>query len=154
MVEMPAVNTPQFSWVRSRLPRHPQPVPPIYQPEVAARAIVYAADHPRRRMYLVGASTLATIIANRIVPSALDRYLAKTGYGSQQTEELEQPRSDNLWQPLDAPDGHDYGAHGEFDERSHPRSAELFMSRHPAATTVGTAAAAALAALAISRRKT
>jgi hypothetical protein len=133
--------------------RHPQPVPPIYQPEVAARAIVYAADHPRGRMYLVGASTLATVLANRIVPAALDRYLAKTGYDSQQTDELEQPRSDNLWQPLDAPGGHDYGAHGEFDERSHPHSAELFLSRHPALTTAGTAAAAALAALAI-RRKT
>jgi hypothetical protein len=152
VVEMPAVNTPQFSWVRSRLPRHPQPVPPIYQPEVAARAIVYAAGHPRRRMYLVGASTLGTVVANRIVPAALDRYLAKTGYGSQQTGEQEPSRSDNLWQPLDAPGGHDYGAHGEFEDKSHPRSAELFLSRHPAVTTAGTAAAAALVALAISRR--
>ena len=71
---MPAVNTPQFSWVRSKLPRHPQPVPPIYQPEVAARGVVWAADHPRRKQYFVGASTTATILANRVAPAILDRY--------------------------------------------------------------------------------
>ena len=84
VVQMPAVNTPQFSWVRSRLPRHPQPVPPIYQPEVAARAVVMAAASPQRREYWVGASTVATITANRIAPGLLDRYLARTGYRSQQ----------------------------------------------------------------------
>ncbi len=82
VVQMPAVNTPQFSWVRSRLPNHPQPVPPIYQPEVAARGVVYAADHPGRKQYWVGASTTATILANRVAPALLDRYLARTGYGS------------------------------------------------------------------------
>ena len=85
VVQMPAVNTPQFSWVRSRLPRHPQPVPPIYQPEVAARGVLYAADHPQRRQYWVGASTAATVAANKFVPALLDRYLARTGYDSQQT---------------------------------------------------------------------
>src|SRR5487761_179279 len=85
IAQMPAVNTPQFSWVRSRLPRHPQPVPPIYQPEVAARGVLLAADHPQRRHYLVGASTVATVLANRVVPALLDRYLARTGYNSQQT---------------------------------------------------------------------
>ena len=79
VVQMPAVNTPQFSWVRSRLPRHPQPVPPIYQPEVAARGVVYAAGHPHRKQYWVGASTAATIVANRVAPALLDRYLARTG---------------------------------------------------------------------------
>jgi NAD(P)-dependent dehydrogenase (short-subunit alcohol dehydrogenase family) len=99
VVQMPAVNTPQFSWVRSRLPRHPRPVPPIYQPEVAARAVVTAADHPRRKEYWVGASTAATITANRVVPALLDRYLARTGYGSQQSAD---PRSAGAWQPVAA----------------------------------------------------
>ena len=85
VVQMPAVNTPQFSWVRSRLPRQPQPVPPIYQPEIAARGVVFAADHPRRKEYWVGAATAATIAANKVVPALLDRYLARTGYDSQQT---------------------------------------------------------------------
>ena len=100
VVQMPAVNTPQFSWVRSRLPNHPQPVPPIYQPEVAARGVVFAADHPRRKQYWVGASTVATILANRVVPALLDRYLARTGYDSQQTaQEAEPGRPDNLLEP-------------------------------------------------------
>src|SRR5690349_12590520 len=85
MVQMPAVNTPQFSWVLSRLPRQAQPVPPIYQPEVAARAVVHAAEHPQRREYWVGASTAATLAANAIAPGLLDRYLARTGFDSQQT---------------------------------------------------------------------
>jgi NAD(P)-dependent dehydrogenase (short-subunit alcohol dehydrogenase family) len=122
VVQMPAVNTPQFSWVRSKLPRHPQPVPPIYQPEVAARGIVRAADHPGRRQYLVGASTRATIVANRVLPGLLDRYLARTGYDSQQTSEPEPPgKPDNLWQPRDEAPGTDHGAHGEFDSKAHPR---------------------------------
>ncbi len=144
VVQMPAVNTPQFSWVRSKLPRHPQPVPPIYQPEVAARGVVYAADHPRRKQYFVGASTAATILANRVAPALLDRYLARTGYGSQQTGEREPSRPDNLWQPVDDPRGDDHGAHGEFDARSHSRSAQLLVSHHPvAALATGVAAAAA-----------
>jgi hypothetical protein len=119
---MPAVNTPQFSWVRSKLPRHPQPVPPIYQPEVAARGVVRAADRPSRREYLVGASTKATILANRVIPALLDRYLARTGYGSQQTGQREPAdKPDNLWQPLDQAPGTDHGAHGEFDQQAHPR---------------------------------
>ncbi|MFG2833323.1 SDR family oxidoreductase [Streptomyces sp. NPDC048434] len=87
LVKMPAVNTPQFSWVLSRLPRHPQPVPPIYQPEVAARAVAHAADHPRRKQYAVGASTVATVLANKLAPALLDRYLARTGFDSQQTDD-------------------------------------------------------------------
>jgi len=145
VVQMPAVNTPQFSWVRSKLPRHPQPVPPILQPEVAARGIVYAADHPQRRQYFVGGTTAATILANRVVPALLDRYLARTGYDSQQTSRREGPgRPGNLWEPADNPPGQDYGAHGEFDDKSHPRSAQLFLSHHPvtaAAAGVATAAA-------------
>jgi NAD(P)-dependent dehydrogenase (short-subunit alcohol dehydrogenase family) len=131
VVQMPAVNTPQFSWVRSRLPKHPQPVPPIYQPEVAARGVLYAADHPRRRQYWVGASTAATILGNRVAPALLDRYLARTGYGSQQTAEPADPdRPDNLLQPVDGINGHDHGAHGAFDGRSRGRSTQAWLSRH------------------------
>jgi NAD(P)-dependent dehydrogenase (short-subunit alcohol dehydrogenase family) len=150
VVQMPAVNTPQFSWVRSKLPRHPQPVPPIYQPEVAARGIVFAADHPRRKQYFVGATTAATILANRVVPALLDRYLAKTGYDSQQTPSRESPgRPDNLWEPVDSPQGDDHGAHGAFDDKSHSRSAQLLLSHHPlAATVAGAGTAVACVALA------
>ncbi|HEY2075902.1 MAG TPA: SDR family oxidoreductase [Streptosporangiaceae bacterium] len=131
IVQMPAVNTPQFSWVKSKLPRHPQPVPPIYQPEVGARGVLYAADHPRRREYWVGASTAATLTANKAVPGILDRYLARTGYSSQQTSEPVAPdRPDNLMQPVDGPPGTDHGAHGEFDRRSHARSAQLWFSHN------------------------
>jgi hypothetical protein len=141
---MPAVNTPQFSWVRSKLPRHPQPVPPIYQPEVAARGIVFAASHPRRRQYYVGATTTATILANRVVPGLLDRYLARTGYGSQQTGSAEgSDRRGNLWEPADRAPGDDYGAHGEFDDKSHPRSAQLLLSHHRLAAAAAAATAAA-----------
>jgi len=131
VVQMPAVNTPQFSWVRSRLPNHPQPVPPIYQPEVAARGVLYAADHPRRKQYWVGASTAATILANRMVPALLDRYLARTGYGAQQTSEPAGPdRPDNLLQPADGVSGHDFGPRGVFDGRSHDHSSQAWLSRH------------------------
>jgi len=131
MVQMPAVNTPQFDWVKSRLPRRPQPVPPIYQPEVAARAVLYAADHPRRREYWVGATTAATLIADKLAPGLLDRYLARTGYRSQQTSQPEPPDAPaNLWQPADDERGQDYGAHGRFDRRSHARSPQLWASQH------------------------
>jgi NAD(P)-dependent dehydrogenase (short-subunit alcohol dehydrogenase family) len=130
MVQMPAVNTPQFDWVLSRLPRRAQPVPPIYQPEVAARAVLYAADHPRRREYWVGASTAATLLGDKLAPGLLDRYLARTGYKSQQTEQPEPADApENLWQPADRR-GHDYGAHGRFDKRSHSRSLQLWASQH------------------------
>jgi NAD(P)-dependent dehydrogenase (short-subunit alcohol dehydrogenase family) len=153
VVQMPAVNTPQFSWVRSMLSRHPQPVPPIYQPEVAARGIVYAAGHPRRKQYFVGASTTATILANRVAPALLDRYLARTGYDSQQTGEPEPRRPDNLWEPVDEPRGDDHGAHGEFDDRSHRRSAQLLVSHHPAAATATAVVTAAAGMALVSRAR-
>jgi NAD(P)-dependent dehydrogenase (short-subunit alcohol dehydrogenase family) len=130
VVQMPAVNTPQFSWVRSRLPRNPQPVPPIYQPEVAARGVVYAADHPGRRQYWVGGSTVATLLANRVAPGLLDLYLARTGYQAQQTSEPARPgRPDNLDSPVDEAAGADHGAHGAFDDRAHPRSLQLWLAQ-------------------------
>jgi short-subunit dehydrogenase len=128
-VHMPAVNTPQFAWVKSRLPRKPQPVPPIFQPEVAADAIYFAAHHRRREMW-VGGPTIKAIVADKIVPGLVDAYLARHGYSSQQTDEPVAPdRNDNLWQPLDSAEGRDYGAHGTFDERSYGDSAALTMAK-------------------------
>src|SRR5438067_4521736 len=120
MVQLPALNTPQFDWVLSRLPRKPQPVPPIYQPEVAARAVLWASEHDRGEVS-VGGSTVGTIIANKLVPRLLDRYLARSGYDSQQTQEAADPnRPANLWQPVAG----DHGAHGDFDSRAKARSAQ------------------------------
>jgi NAD(P)-dependent dehydrogenase (short-subunit alcohol dehydrogenase family) len=136
VVQMPAVNTPQFSWVLSRLPDHPQPVPPIYQPEVAARGVAFAADHPGRKQYWVGASTAATILANKFAAPLLDRYLARTGFGSQQTDEAVEPdRPHNLWEPVDGQGGHDHGSHGEFDDKAHHSSPEMWVSHHARAMT-------------------
>jgi NAD(P)-dependent dehydrogenase (short-subunit alcohol dehydrogenase family) len=124
MVQLPALNTPQFDWVLSRLPRKPQPVPPIYQPEVAARAIVWASEHDRGEVY-VGGSTVGTIVANKLVPRLLDRYLARSGYDSQQTKEPADPnRPANLWAPVDG----DHGAHGNFDSRATDRSVQWWLT--------------------------
>ena len=122
-VHLPALNTPQFEWVRTRLPGRPRPVAPIYQPEVAARAIVWAAEHAPREMS-VGRSTALALVANRIAPGLLDRYLARTGYDSQQADEPVEPeRRDNLFRPVAG----DYGAHGRFDDRSSGRSLQLSL---------------------------
>lgn len=130
MVHLPALNTPQFDWVLSRLRNRARPVPPIYQPEVAARAIVHAADRPGRREYWVGASTVGTILANRCVPGLLDRYLARSGYSGQQTDQPAEPRRPaNLWRPVDT-DGVDPGAHGSFDAPARARSPQLWLSQH------------------------
>jgi NAD(P)-dependent dehydrogenase (short-subunit alcohol dehydrogenase family) len=145
MVQMPAVNTPQFSWVLSRLPKKAQPVPPIYQPELAARAALHAADHPQRREYWVGGSTVGTLVANALAPGLLDRYLARTGFSSQQTPEARDPdQPENLWEPADGPQGKDFGAHGAFDDRSTDRSAQLWASQHHGG--LGATAAVALVA--------
>jgi NAD(P)-dependent dehydrogenase (short-subunit alcohol dehydrogenase family) len=128
MVQMPALNTPQFSWVLSRLPRHPQPVPPIYEPEVAARAVLWAAEHDRREWW-VGASTAVTLVANAVVPGVLDWYLGRTGFDSQQTkEQVSADRPANLWNPVDAHD--DYGAHGVFDNSAHANSPQWWATAH------------------------
>jgi NAD(P)-dependent dehydrogenase (short-subunit alcohol dehydrogenase family) len=148
MVQMPAVNTPQFSWVRSKLPRHPQPVPPIYQPETVARNVVYAADHPRRREYWVGSTTMATLAVNAVAPGLLDRYLGKTGFDSQQTDQPHDPDApDNLFSPADGDRGHDFGAHGEFDATSTTWDPQLWASRNHG-TLAAAAGAGILAALA------
>ncbi|MFF9125367.1 SDR family oxidoreductase [Streptomyces sp. NPDC014889] len=144
MVQMPAVNTPQFDWVRSRLPERAQPVPPIYQPEVAARAVLYAADHPDRREYWVGGSTVATLLANAVVPGLLDRYLARTGFSSQQDGHPRQAgEPDNLFQPADA--RRDFGAHGRFDGQARARSVQQQTSHALGALAAGARRAAAAA---------
>jgi hypothetical protein len=153
MVQMPAVNTPQFSWVLSRLPDKAQPVPPIYQPEIAAEAIVYAAEHPKRREYWVGGSTAATLIANAVAPGLLDRYLARTGFKSQQTDQprpADQPA--NLWRPADQRPGTDEGAHGDFDAKATSRSPQLWASQHHGLLGAAAVAAAGVA-WAVSRRR-
>jgi short chain dehydrogenase len=127
MVQMPALNTPQFGWVKSRLPRKAQPVPPIYQPEVAARAIYYAAHHPERREYYVGWSTVKAIFGNKLFPSLTDHYLARSGYDSQQHDGPENPdRPNNLWDTVPG----NFGAHGAFDRRARSFSLELWGEGH------------------------
>ena len=145
MVQMPALNTPQFSWVKSRLPDDPQPVPPIFQPEVAAEAIYFAAHHKRREMY-VGFPTIKAVVANMIVPGLLDVYLAKTGYKAQQTGQPKSPdRQNNLWEALSG----DHGAQGTFGSRSRTSSPALWlvMNQHKLALVgAGVIAAASVAA--------
>jgi short-subunit dehydrogenase len=126
LVQLPALNTPQFDWVRSRLSRCPQPVPPIFQPEVAADAIVWSSHHERRSLW-VGWPTAKAIVGNAIVPGFIDRLLARRGYDNQQTDEAAQPgRRDNLCAPLPG----DHGAHGRFDNRALRRSGWLWMTTH------------------------
>ena len=147
-VHLPALNTPQFGWVRSRLPRHPQPVPPIFQPEVAAKSIVWAADHPRREVW-VGATTVGTILGNKLVPGLLDRYLARTNYEAQQTDQpVDEDRPDNLCAP---PPG-SQGAHGIFDAEAKGRSLQLELALHRRLVAGAAASAAGLVALGARRR--
>jgi NAD(P)-dependent dehydrogenase (short-subunit alcohol dehydrogenase family) len=128
MVQLPALNTPHFDVALNRLPREPQPVAPIYEPEVAARAVVWASEHPRRELW-VGGSTAATLIANTLVPGLLDRYLGRTGYRSQQSDESTRPgHPTNLWKPVPG----DRGAHGRFGEHSHARSIQFWLASHAA----------------------
>jgi short-subunit dehydrogenase len=141
MVQMPAMNTPQFDWVKSRLPKRAQPVPPIYQPEVAAEAVVYASLHNRREIS-VGTPTLKAILGNKFFPGLLDHYLARTGYESQQTNELEDPRRPhNLYSPV----AKDHGVHGRFDDRARSFSPQLWADLHR--NGLGTLALLGLAAL-------
>ena len=147
MVHLPALNTPQFEWGRTKLPRHPQPVPPIYQPEVAAAAIVYAAEH-RRRELLVGGPTVQTVWGERLAPSVIDYYLARKGVDAQQTSEPVAPdRPDNL----DAPAPGDWQARGTFGDHAADRSTTLWASINR--DRIAFAAGLALAALGLARRE-
>ena len=136
-VHLPALNTPQFSWGRTKLSREPQPVPPIFQPEVAAEAVVRAARNPRREFW-VGWSTVEAIVGNKIAPGVVDLYLARTGFGAQQTDDPVPPdRLDNLFEPAPG----DFAAHGRFDNRSRSRSVQLWATTHRR-WLIGAAAAA------------
>jgi NAD(P)-dependent dehydrogenase (short-subunit alcohol dehydrogenase family) len=135
MVHMPAMNTVQFSWVKSHLPHHPQPVPPIYQPEVGARAILHAVEHRHRRVW-VGLPTVGTVLGNRTIAPLLDRYLGRTGYQGQQSPEDDKPEIGfNLWHPIEG----DHGAHGDFDHKSMAHSPESWVSEHRAVAAAGAA---------------
>ncbi|HTU35495.1 MAG TPA: SDR family oxidoreductase [Candidatus Acidoferrum sp.] len=135
VVHMPALNTPQFDWVKSRLHNRAQPVPPIFEPEVGARAVFWAAHHDRGEVY-VGGSTVEAIVGNKIAPRLLDRYLGRTGYESQQTSRPEEPgRPDNLWQPVDG--DRDFGTHGSFDTRARSHSVQLWADLRRAKIAAG-----------------
>jgi NAD(P)-dependent dehydrogenase (short-subunit alcohol dehydrogenase family) len=148
MVHMPALNTIQFNWVRTSLPEHPMPVAPIYQPEVGARAILHAAEHRRRSMW-VGVSTAGTVLGNRVIPGLLDRYLGRTGYSGQQSAQDKRPEiGDNLYEPVPG----DHGAHGDFYNRSHEHSPQLWGSRHRGPLLAALAVGAATGAGVLARR--
>lgn len=139
MIQLPGLNTPQFNWNLNKMPEHPMPVAPIFQPELAARGIRYLAEHPRRRNMWVGVSTAMTILGERLAPWLVDFYLARTGVSSQQTGK-EAPRlGANLDEPRDAEE--DQGAHGAFDDKAHSHDPVLWMSTHRPAVLAGTAAA-------------
>jgi NAD(P)-dependent dehydrogenase (short-subunit alcohol dehydrogenase family) len=147
MVQLPAVNTPQFSWCRTRLPNHPQPVPPIFEPEVVAETIHYAAHH-RRREVVCGGSAVLAILASKLAPSIADRYLARTGFDSQQMQNrpVEPGRPDNLFHPVPGR----AATHGIFDRRSHTRSLQAWATTHRP-LVAGAVAGAAAAATTLAR---
>ena len=147
-IHLPAINTPQFRWVKSFLPSEAQPVPPIYQPEVPADAIAWLLEHPRREMW-VGAPMVGGILVNRIAPGALDRYLGWRGVRSQQSDRpLDRDRPFNLYEPVAG----DHGAHGVFDDRAAPRSVQVWASKHKWMITAAAAIAGAAASIIVTRR--
>jgi short-subunit dehydrogenase len=146
MVQLPAVNTPQFDWVKSRLPNRAQPVPPVFQPEMAAAAIISAAGSGRREVY-VGLPTIAAIVGDKIAPALLDRYLAATGYEAQQTDQRDDPnRAHNLWTPVPG----DHGAHGRFDALARESTVQSWLSEHRGRVAIA-AASLALAVAGVMR---
>ena len=149
MVQLPGLNTPQFDHCETKMPDQPMPVPPIYQPEVAARAVVWASEHRRRELY-VGVPTVYTILGNKVAPWFAERYLARTAYSGQQVKgsPVDRPRPSNLFAPLEE----DAGAHGRFNDKAHARSAQAFLARHRGWTAAATGALAAGGAALLSRR--
>jgi NAD(P)-dependent dehydrogenase (short-subunit alcohol dehydrogenase family) len=147
-VDLPAVNTPQFDWARNKMGRKAQPVPPIFQPEVPARAIYFGAFNPRRQIW-VGFPTVKAILANRIAPGLIDRYLAKTGYSGQLTDQPSDPNAPgNLFEPVAGA----YGAHGRFDTQARTGSWEVFTSYHRNAMWAVVFAGVAVGAHLLARR--
>jgi NAD(P)-dependent dehydrogenase (short-subunit alcohol dehydrogenase family) len=139
MVQLPGLNTPQFDHCRSKMPEHPMPVPPVYQPEVAADAVHWAAHHRRREVY-VGVPTVYTILGNKLTPLLAERYLAATAVTGQQMKG-EPPDPRNREGNLFEPDSGDPGSHGRFDGKAHSRSAQWWASRHRRALALGATAA-------------
>jgi short-subunit dehydrogenase len=150
IVQLPGMNTTQFSWVRLHMPNEPQPVAPIYQPEMAADAVHWAAHHKRRELW-VGLPTVYTIIGSRVAPALAEAYLARTAYKGQQTDKPAAPgRRDYLEEPLDAE--RDHGSHGAFDDRSHSRSPQTWLARHRGAACAAVTATAVAASALLARR--
>lgn len=150
MVQMPAMNTPQFEWAKSRLPRQTQPVPPIFQPEVGADAVHHAVRHDVGRELLVAWPTVKAVYGEKLVPAYIDRRLGRDGYAGEQTELPADPaRPDNLWGPVPGP----YGAHGRFDDRARDHSVELWMAKHRPWLQLAGAAMAGVALGALARRR-
>ena len=148
MVDLPAVNTPQFDWALNKMGRKAKPVAPIFEPEVPARAIFFAATHRRRDVW-VGWPTVKAILANRIAPGLIDRYLATAGYSGQLAEQPTAPNAPaNLFDPVRG----NYGAHGRFDDQSGDRSSEMFTDRHKAAVVIAVAAVIALTIHRVTKR--
>jgi NAD(P)-dependent dehydrogenase (short-subunit alcohol dehydrogenase family) len=148
MVHLPAVNTPQFDWVRNHFARRPSPPDPLYQPEVAARAILFAVDHPRRDLY-VGRMPVLALYAQRFLPGLTDRYLARTAWEGQLSTEPDDPtRESNLWRPVEG----DRGAHGRFDDRALGGSLQLWFTMHGRALAAAGAVGGLLALMAARRR--
>jgi hypothetical protein len=150
MVQLPGLNTPQFDHCKTNMPYHPQPVPPIFQPEVAADAIVWAADHPKRRETFVGTSAVITILGNKLAPWLGDIYLARTAYSGQQTNQKVNPddRPDNLFEPLSG----DRGAHGQFDGQSYDSSPQLWATKNRGMLAAGAVGVAALIGAALLKK--
>jgi NAD(P)-dependent dehydrogenase (short-subunit alcohol dehydrogenase family) len=148
LVDLPGVNTPQFSWVLNKLPKRPQPVAPVYQPEFMAQALVHASEHPRRRAWWIGIPTVYTILGSKFAPQFLDRYLARTAYRGQQRGQDARPDDPvNLWEPADGPDGRDFGARGSFSMRAWDSDPQIWASRHHGALAAACGVLAAGAAL-------
>ena len=148
MVQLPAMNTPQFTWCRSKMPNYPQPVPPIFQPEVAAERIVWASHHKRREVF-VGAPTVIAIEANKLAPALADYYLGRTGFDSQQTQEpAPKDRPDNLFEPVPG----DFGAHGVFGQQAHEEAATTWLAQHKGTTALAGATVFGVLAFALKKR--
>jgi NAD(P)-dependent dehydrogenase (short-subunit alcohol dehydrogenase family) len=154
MVYIPGVNTPQFQWVLNKLPHRPQPVAPIYAPEVIGDCMVHAAEHPRRRAWWVGIPTVYTILGNTVWPQFMDWYLAKKGIAGQQTDVPASADPEvNLWQPADGPDGADFGAEGVFGQNEWHRDPQIWASRHHGAVAATLGGVAAVAGFALRKRR-
>jgi NAD(P)-dependent dehydrogenase (short-subunit alcohol dehydrogenase family) len=150
MVQLPGLNTPQFTWNMSKMPKNPMPVPPVYQPELPARAVRFLAEHPRRNMW-VGLSSAATILGERVAPKLLDIYLGRTGISSQQTDQDTPRLGSNVYEARD--EDSDRGAHGPFDSRAHHRDPQLWLSKHRRAILTAITAGAAAGMTALLRKR-